>query len=213
MVLLFLQTSTSGMNIIDVYPGNYNLEIPASIEFVNTNKFYLQCLTSGGPINISLPLIRTAPAYIKPWGFHIYIADAERNAAANNITIIAAPGDIVYGAAAAIINTNGGAGEAFIAGHTTWGCLIGPPPSSGGGITLSSIFFKTIAAQNNYVFNGTVTAWNPAGIDLIGKSVPLYTSDGLTRTPGTQYTWNSGTGTLTLIGTVFANAQGGVYYQ
>ena len=200
-------------NVIEVLPGNHDLVIPPFIEFVNTNKIYLQCLTSGGVVNISLPLIATAPKYVKPWGFHIYIADAERNASVHNINIIAAPGDIVYGAAAAIINTNGGAGEVFIAGHTTWGCLIGPPPSSGSSVTLEPLFFKTIANQNFYTFDGVVTPWNPGGINLIGKSVPIYTSDGLVRTPGTQYTWTASTGTLRLIGNVYNLTQGGVYYQ
>ena len=200
-------------NLIIVSPGNYDLIIPPHLEEVNRNKMYLQCNTAGGLINIMLPLIATLPQYAKAWGFHIYVADAQRNAAANNITMIASPGDIVYGAAAAIINTNGGAAELFIAGTSTWGCLIGPPPSSGGGSTLSSIFFKTVASQTSYNFNGVATAWNPGALDLRGKSVPIYTSDGVTRVPGTNFSWNSGTGILTLIGTVYANVQGGLYYQ
>lgn len=197
--------------------GNYNLKIPKFLEFVQTNKLYLECLTGSGPVTISLPQISTLPAYATTWGWHLYISDFDRNAAANNITIISAVGDIISGAAATIVNVNGGVAEVFVAGSNIWGGLLGPAGGGGSGGILKAIYFKTIAAQNNYVFDGTITAWNPTGIDLRTKQSSFYSSGGIiqnpTATPTIQYVWTPATGNLHLEGTIYNNVTGGLFYQ
>jgi hypothetical protein len=204
-------------NIKIVPPGNYNLKIPKSVSQVALNKLYLQCQTSGGAITISLPKINSVPDNVQVWGFHIYIADSERNAAVNNITIVAAVGDIVYGGAAVVINTDGGVAEIFIAGFETWGCLLGPS-GGGGSSSLSAIYFTTIGGQNDYVFDGTPTAWNPGGlVNLLNKNISFYSSSGFIQTPSAnptiQYSWDPLTATLSIVGTVYPDGTGGLFYQ
>jgi hypothetical protein len=70
---------------------------------------------------------------------------------------------------------------------------------------LTPISFSTTANQNDYVFNGTVNEYNPNGYNLIGASIPIFTSDGLQKTYGRQWTFDNTTGTITFIGKVYAN--------
>lgn len=165
---------------------------------------------------ISLPKISQMSPQARAWQFHIYISDTEGFAATNNITIIAAPGDLVGGGISTVINTDNGFAEIVVSGFQTWGAL----SSSGGGGTsgiIQSHYFRTIAAQNNYPFDGTPTAWNPGGlIDLRNKPISFYASAGIiqnpTATPTQQYVWNQPTGTLELIGTIY-NGTGMLFWQ
>lgn len=198
-------------NIEFVDPGNYDLKIPASAQAVNTNKIYFLCLTSGGAITISLPKISTLPDYARGWGYHIYITDFENNAAINNITIVAPVGDSISGAASVIINNNGGVSELFISSYYSWGYLSGI--GTGSGSILQSQFFSLIEDQADYVFDGTVTAWNPLGLNLIGKSVPVFSTDGIIKQPVVNYNWVSASGIISIIGKVYSDVVAGLCYQ
>ena len=79
--------------------------------------------------------------------------------------------------------------------------------------TVSPLEFLIIAATTTYTFNGTVTAYNPNGINLIGKSVIDFILDGLSKSLLlSEYTFDSATGVIT-IPTAVAGAGAKIIYQ
>lgn len=76
---------------------------------------------------------------------------------------------------------------------------------------LSSEFLLTSATS--YIFNGTITAYNPTGITLIGKSLVEFFMDGLLKTTiASDYVFSSATGTITIPSTV-AGVAAKIIYQ
>ena len=78
---------------------------------------------------------------------------------------------------------------------------------------LTPIYFNSIAEQNTYLFDGTVTAYNPDGIDLNGYKVTMFVSNGLIQTYGATYTFDYTTIALTIIGRVFDGVPYILFYQ
>jgi hypothetical protein len=75
------------------------------------------------------------------------------------------------------------------------------------------LFFSLIEDQQNYIFDGSITAWNPEGKNLIGKSLIQFSSDGLVKQPSVNYNWLTTTGTLEVIGKVYGDVVAGLIYQ
>ena len=75
------------------------------------------------------------------------------------------------------------------------------------------VSFVSIANQADYNFDGTVTAWNPNGLNLIGNTAINFSSDGLNKVVGTNYTWSSSSGTVSVIGKIYDDVQYILFYQ
>ena len=138
------------------------------------------------------------------------IVDITGQAATNNITIQVydADTDTINGATSIVINTNNGSVEISGVSSNKW---VANFSSTSGGGTDSEVFnysFLTTGGIVSYRFNGTVTAWNPTGIDLRGKTLIELDYDGQVKgtayTPP-QWTFNSVSGDVTLAFDTFDN--------
>ena len=78
---------------------------------------------------------------------------------------------------------------------------------------ITPVYFTSIVNQVDYVFDGTISVYNPLGLDLRGRFVPMFSSDGLLKVPAVNYTWDTLTGTLSIIGKVYDDVQYILFYQ
>ena len=78
---------------------------------------------------------------------------------------------------------------------------------------ITPIYFVTILNQQNYIFDGALTAWNPDGINLVGKSVPMFSTDGILKVSPANWIFDNVTGTLSILGKVYDAVQAILFYQ
>jgi hypothetical protein len=102
--------------VVTVHAGAYDIVLPSEI-YVNTNKFYFECMSNEGAISLTLPKISS----VKTWGFWIFINDNGNNASINNITIFSAAGETINGSPTAVINQDRVSYQFYVSGTQSWG--------------------------------------------------------------------------------------------
>lgn len=133
--------------------GTTALDLTDPTFILNTNEIFLQCQTSLGAVNITLPPIITSG---KTWGFRIFINDVDNNASVNNITITADSSDRINGLLSSpiILNQNGATGFFEISGRANWMFLSSSLEASGSQIL-------QIADITSTVINALPASANP----------------------------------------------------
>lgn len=109
------------MDIIQVATGGFTLALPPDITLSNNNIIYLDALTTGGAIGITLPSIAALNGQRYFW---IMVRDADANAAANNITLTADGADTINTAATLVMSANGNAAQVYVVSDTEWKAIV-----------------------------------------------------------------------------------------
>lgn len=156
-------------------------------------------------VNTSSAKTIVLPDYsnIKNPRISLIIADSTGQAATNNITVQVYDSgtDTINGATSIVINQNYGSVEITGISSNKWVANYSSTSGGAGGSEVFNYSFLTQAGITSYRFNGTVTAFNPTGIDLRGKTLLELDYDGQVK--GTayspaQYSFNSVSGDVTL---------------
>lgn len=130
--------------------GNYTVVPSAQFRDTNNQELFLECQTSLGPVNITLPAIS---AFL---GFHnikIYVNDLDGMAGTNPITIITNPVDRINSALTSVLNQDGASDMVAISGDNDW-FLANKSTALESWVKVGSIFAADLNVGNSKVFVG-----------------------------------------------------------
>jgi len=101
--------------------GTFNLPVSVSWAQSQTRRVELNCLTAGGTVTINLPSIADIKA-VNGGNVELVVNDADGNAGANNITVVAdaGAGDTLEGGASHVVSVNDESNVYVIGNDSTW---------------------------------------------------------------------------------------------
>lgn len=104
--------------IPETITGNYTLVAdPKTWRMTNNEEVRLNCDTSGGPVNITLPPIADLLGF---YNVKIFVVDKNNTAGTNPINVLTSGGNTLNGQPTQSVNTNGGAAIVQVADADNW---------------------------------------------------------------------------------------------